>query len=171
MVSAGDKGIPGSAFEGPLIVSLHGAKAIVSASVSAVRPEGLPVKVRIDGNRAYIDPLLLNPGDFIEVQALAAGQPRRVNVEARIADVAPKRRESLPYPPGSGPEGQMTGFDKFMWSVPEFLIAVMLSISIGVSEMSVVAKAGWFLTVAVVFLVIYPMQVNRLVKRRRNWRP
>lgn len=171
LVSTGVKGIPATTFETPLTITLHGATSIVSASVSAVRPEGLPVKLTTDANQAHIEPLLLNPGDFIEIQALAAGQPDRVDVEARIADVVPRRRNSLPYPPGSGPEGQMIGMDKFMWSVPELLVAALLYFFIIAAETSAIATVGWVAAVTVVFFVIYPMQVHRLVRRRRNWRP
>jgi hypothetical protein len=172
MVSTGDKGIPADIFETPLTITLHGANAIVSASVSAVRPEGLPVKLTTDANQAHIEPLLLNAGDFIEIQALAAGQPFRVAVEARITDVVPKRRNSLPYPPGSGAEGQMLAMDKFMWSVPELLLAALLYFVISSADMSAVATVAWVVVaVTVVFFVIYPMQVKRLVRHRRNWRP
>lgn len=171
LVSTGDKGIPATTFETPLTITLHGAISIVSASVSAVRPEGLPVKLTTDANQAHIEPLLLNPGDFIEIQALAAGQPDRIDVRARITDVVPRRRNSLPYPPGSGPEGQMTGIDKIMWSVPEFLVAAFAYFSIIDAETSAIATVGWMTAVTVVFFVIYPMQVHRLVRRRRNWRP
>jgi len=111
MVSTGDKGMPAEAFESPLTVTFHGAQEIVSASACALRPPDLPIKLRTETNRAIIEPLLLNAEDFIEIQALTAGQAGDVTVDARIADVTPKRRNSLPYPPGSGQEGKMLTFD------------------------------------------------------------
>jgi hypothetical protein len=123
------------------------------------------------GNQIHIEPLLLNPGDFIEVQALAAGQPSHVSVDGRITDVLPKRRTSLPYSPGSGPEGQMVGMDKFMWSVPVLCLAALCYISISAAALSTTATIAWAVAATVFFFVIYPMQLRRLVRRRRNWRP
>lgn len=171
LVSTGDKGIPAGSFEGPLAVNLKGAKEIVSGSVSARRPDDLPVSLQATGDRLFIEPLLLNPGDFIEVQALSDGQPEAVVVEARIADVTPRRRSQLPYPPGSGPEGQMIAMDKFMWIVPEPLAAAIAVYAVASSGLSTVAKTAWITTAVVAAGVVYPLVVRRLVKRRRAWRP
>jgi hypothetical protein len=171
MVSTGDKGIPSETFESPLRVTLVGASRVVHASVSAKRPSDLPVALTTDSNHASIDPLLLNPGDFIEVLVLADGQPTRVALDARIADVTPKRRNSLPYPPGSGPEGQMIGQDRFFWFVLPFVLAVLAYFAIASADLRAVATIAWVVTVTLVFFVIYPMQVRRLVGRRRAWRP
>lgn len=65
----------------------------------------------------------------------------------------------------------MTGFDKFMWIVPEALVAACLLAVIVVAELSATARVAWVVVVAVVFGIIYPLQVRRLVRRRRNWRP
>lgn len=171
LVSSGALGIPADTFEGPVTITLHGSTSIVSASVSAIRPDSLPVVLTSAGNQIHIEPLLLNPGDFIEVQALAAGQPTQVSVDGRITDVLPKRRTSLPYPPGSGPEGQMVGMDKFMWSVPELVLALLTYIFISIARLSTTATIAWAVAATVLFFVIYPLQVRRLVRRRRNWRP
>lgn len=170
VVSTGDKGISSDSFESPLIVLLRGATKVVSASVSATRPNSLPIALRADGIRVVIEPLLLNPRDFIEVQALTDGHPDAVIVEARIADVTPRRRSQLPYPPGSGPEGQMLGMDKFMWTVPEAIIAAVVVFAVVASDLSTVATVAWTLTVLIVAGGIYPLWVRRLVKRRRAWR-
>lgn len=58
-----------------------------------------------------------------------------------------------------------------MWSVPELLVAALLYFFIIAAETSAIATVGWVVAVTVVFFVIYPMQVHRLVRRRRNWRP
>lgn len=171
MVSTGDRAIAAAAFEGPLVVTLAGARRVVSASVSAMRPRDLPVVLSSEGDAVHVDPLLLNPGDFLEIQALTEGQPEHVRVSGRIADVKPRRRTQLPYPPGSGLEGEMTGFDKFMWIVPEVLVAACLLAVIVVADLSATARVAWVVVVAVVFGIIYPVQVRRLVRRRRNWRP
>lgn len=171
LVSTGDRGIPADSFDTPLGLIMRGAVRVVSGSVSARRPDSLPVVLRIDGNRLVIEPLLLNPGDFIEVQALTEGQPDDIIVDARIADVSPRRRAQLPYPPGSGPEGRMIGMDKFMWTVPEAFLAAITISAILISNFSTAAKAAWVLTVLIGAAVIYPLLVRRLVRRRQAWRP
>jgi hypothetical protein len=65
----------------------------------------------------------------------------------------------------------MNGFDKFMWSVSEVVLAVLAYVFVIGSDTSAVAKAGWLSTATGVIFLIYPMRVYRLVKRRRNWRP
>jgi hypothetical protein len=171
MVSTGERGIASETFESPLRITLEGASKVVHASVSAVRPSDLPVVLTTDSNRVSIEPLLLNPGDFIEILALADGQPTHVALDARIADVTPRRRNSLPYPPGSGPEGQMIAQDKFAWVVPELALAAGAYFAIARSDRGTIATIAWVVTVTLVFFVIYPMQLRRLVKRRSAWRP
>lgn len=172
VVSSGDRGIPANTFESPMSVVLEGASRVVSASVSARRPSTLPVVVKCDANRVIIEPLLLNPGDFIEVQALAEGQPSAIFVDSRITDVIPRRRAQLPYPPGSGSEGQMLGMDKFMWTFPMAMLAAIAILGVvAIPELSTLAKAAWVMAVVIVMGVIYPLTVRRLVKRRRAWRP
>ena len=171
IVSTGVKGIPAATFETPIAVTLHGADEIISTSTSALKPPDLPIKLRIEGNRVIIDPLLLNAEDLIELQALAAGQVRDVTVEARIVDVEPMRRASLPYPPGTGAEGEMLGFDKFMWwGVPLLIFGLTVGL-VWTTELSAIARFAWIIAAAVLFLVIYPINVKRLVRRRRIWTP
>jgi hypothetical protein len=114
---------------------------------------------------------LLNAGDFIEFQVLTAGYATQVVIGGRISDVIPQRRAALPYPPGSGREGEMLGFDKFMWWVPPYLIAALFIGVVAASPNGAAVKASWLAVIAVIFGVLYPMRVRYLVKRRRAWRP
>jgi hypothetical protein len=171
MVSTGDKAIPASAYETPLAFALSGAQSVVTASVSATRPPDLTVQLTWERNKVFIQPLLLNVGDFIELQVLAAGRAHSIDLEVRIADVQPRRRTSLPYPPGSGPEGQMLGFDKFMWAFgPVSLFGILLA-AMWTNDARPLAFAGWASAAAVLLFVLFPMRVSTLVRRRRNWRP
>ena len=171
LVSVGDSGIPASSFETSLTITFEGAREVVTASVAAVRPKDLPVLLKLETNRVSIEPLLLNAGDLIEVQALTDGYPREISVNARIADVRLQRRLALPYPPGSGPEGEMNAVDKFMWFVMPAVVAALLYVSIGSSDLSLAAKIAWSGLVSVLFGVLYPLRLHNLVHRRRSWRP
>jgi hypothetical protein len=118
IVNTGNRAIPADDFETPLSVTLAGVKEIASATCTASRPSGLRPEPEIDANHVRIAPLLLNPDDMIELQVLSAGQASEVTVGGRITnlvDIVP--RSDLPYPPGSGDEGEMLGFDRFMWYV------------------------------------------------------
>jgi hypothetical protein len=170
LVNTGDKAITLSDFHTPLAVVLREA-AVVAASVAATRPVDLEPQLDESGGKVSISPLLLNPADLIELELLTSRAPSSVTVEGRIADVTVKRRASLPYPPGSGPEGEMLGFDRFMWYGAPIILFLVLLAAINSMHASGLAKAAGTVGVAFLFLVAYPMQTKRLVRRRRIWRP
>lgn len=62
----------------------------------------------------------------------------------------------------------MTGIDKFMWSVPETLVAACAYFFIIDAETSAIATVGWMTTLTVFFFVIYPMQARQRTQAR--WR-
>lgn len=171
IVSVGDQPIRPEDFETDLTVTLDAIQEVVSASWSAVRPADLRPEIEIRDARVLIPPKVINPGDMLELQVLSAGQPTGVSVAGRVAGLAIVEREALPYPPGSGSEGEMLGFDRFMWfaAAPACIIAVGLGLALreGLSDV------GRGLTVGgtALVLVAYLIQVAYLVRRRRRWRP
>jgi len=108
MGNTGDRAILSSDFHEPLTVQLLGSQRIVSATVTSSRPSDLKPQLSVDDDesRVVISPTLINPGDLIELQVIASGPVRDVALQGRVADVVPVKRQGLPYPPGSGPEGE-----------------------------------------------------------------
>lgn len=170
MVSTGDKAILKTDFHSPLAIVIKGARRIVTASVAAKRPRDLDLTMTSEGNRVVIEPTLINPEDFLEIQILASGQATHVALEGRIADVVLKRREELPYPPGSGPEGEMLGFDRFMWIVMPIVFFCLVLPLAWVNDLSLVARGGTLVGAGTLAFIAYPLQLRALVRRRRIWR-
>ncbi len=171
LVSVGDEPIRLDDFETDLSVSFDGVQALMSASWSAVRPADLQPEMRIEENRVRVAPAVINPGDMLELQVLSAGCPSGVSVGGRVAGLSIVEREALPYPPGIGSEGEMSGFDKFMWvvAIPAGIILAGVALGLGddVSRTSRVLIAGG----AALVLAAYVIQARYLVERRRRWRP
>ena len=173
LVNTGDKAILAEDFSTDLTVRLDGAHEVVSASATKTRPVDLNPKLRLDANRVLMTPLLINPGDMIELQLLASGLASRITIEGRVANVRRVSQRSLPYDPGSGPEGEMLGFDKFMWFVLSPLLIFVPGIALILTAKTITpfARASAILGLLLLSFVIYPMQVTYLVRRRRLWRP
>ncbi len=173
LVNTGDKAILAEDFSTDLMVRLDDAQEVVSASATKTRPVDLDPELKVDGNRVLITPLLINPGDMIELQLLASGFASLITIEGRVANVQAVPQRSLPYPPGSGPEGEMLGFDKFMWFVvsPLLIFVPGIALILTAKTMTPFARASAILGLLLLSFVIYPMQVTYLVRRRRLWRP
>lgn len=172
IVNSGDAAIPAEDFAEDLTLTLEGVDEIAYATSTAARPPGMRPQVGHDGTTVTIAPLLLNSEDLIQLQVLTSGKPKTIKLEARITDVRVERIRELPYPPGSGTEGEMIGFDAFMWWVfaPSIglLAGAAVVFSSGNSDLArLVAGAA---TVILVFW-LYPLRVNQLIRRRRLWRP
>ena len=171
IVNTGDRGIPPDSFTDDLCVLLEGVDEIASATWTAARPPQLQPTVEIDGDRVRIKPTLINPEDMLELQVVCDGRASQISLAGRIVDLKVKLRTKLPYPPGSGTEGEMLGFDRFMWYVlgPATVVGVGVWIAIGMST-----DAARVLTLAATSIIaglLYPMHVRHLVRRRRIWRP
>jgi hypothetical protein len=173
IVNTGDRGIRREDFEDDLIVHLDGARELVSASWSSTRPARLRPALRIEGNLVRITPELSNPGDMLELQVLSAGRANAIEVDGRAPDLVVSRRRALPYPPGSGAEGEMLGGDRFMWWVfipgaivggTVWALAAVWEDSTGLGRLAIF----WAGAAA---LGLYWLQVRYLVRRRRRWRP
>ena len=171
IVNTGDRAIRREDFETDLTVTYDGVRELVSASWSATRPDDLRPGIGIEGNRVLISPQVINPGDMLELQVLSAGPPSAVSVAGRVADLLVVQRRALPYPPGSGSEGEMLGFDRFMWFV--FSPALIIGVGLLVALRDEVSGAGRALVLVgtSVLLAAYLIQTTYLVRRRRRWRP
>jgi hypothetical protein len=176
MVNTGDRAILSTDFHEPLAVQLLGSQRIVSATVTSSRPSDLRPQLSVDESRVVISPTLINPGDLIELQVIASGPVRDVAMQGRVADVVPVKRQGLPYPPGSGPEGEMVAFDKVIWwAVPPAVLlgmTALVAVPIATTQpVSIVKLVSVIAVGLIVTFVIYPRRVRFLIRRRRIWRP
>ena len=170
--NTGDKAIRVDDFNSDIVMHLDDVNEVVAATVTKARPPDLNPQLTIDGRNVAIAPLLINPRDMVEIQLLTSGTASAVRTDGRIENLSQiSQRRALPYPPGSGPEGEMVGFDRFVWFVLTPGIGVIAAFGIAASQVAVSAKIIWLLVVAIFTLVLYPMQVRYLVDRRRMWRP
>ena len=173
LVNTGDKAIRAEDFTSDLVMLLDNVNEVVTATVTKTRPMDLEPHLDINGAGVAVAPLLINSGDMIELQLLTSGLASSVRAEGRIANLSRiSQRKGLPYPPGSGPEGEMLGFDKFMWFV--FMpigIGGLIIVGIIFAKLALTTKVITLFVVAVLAFVLYPMQIKYLVERRRMWRP
>jgi hypothetical protein len=171
IVNTGNKEIRPDDYETELIVTFEGVHGLGSATWSASRPAGLGPKLAIDGNKVLVEKRLINVGEMLELQVLSSGQPSDVSVGGRIAALTFEPRKALPYPPGSGSEGQMVAFDRFMWFL--LLPAAILGGGIAISSARAVSATGEALILVATGLVLgaYLLFTKYLVNRRRRWRP
>jgi hypothetical protein len=171
LVNTGDRAIPAASFETDLSILLKDVSEVVSASCVGRRPSDIEPVFEIAGDTARLKPLLINPGDMLEIQLLSAGQASSVEISGRISDLAITERPALPYPPGSGPNGEFaTGIDYFMWlfAIPGFILGIGALIAVNPHN----STAGRIIAASatlVLVLVAYPLQLRFLVHRRRLW--
>jgi hypothetical protein len=170
MVNTGDQAIPESSFSSDLAIKLPSSR-VISALSTGRRPSDLEPEMLLDGENVRIRPLLLNSGDMMQVQILSAGLPTRVEVNGRIKDLSIVRRRELPYPPGSGPDGEFSGpIDYFAWFmlIPGFILAIGFLIASN-GHNSPVGRVIAAVAALVLVFILYPLQVSRLLRRRRLW--
>lgn len=172
LVNSGDSAVTVGDFNSDLTLTFEGSTEIPYAIVSGQRPADLNPDVRSEANILHVRPLLLNSGDLIEVQCLTEHQPTKVRLGGRVREVDFEQRFALPYPPGSGDEGAMIGFDIFMWWVliPGGLLAIGIAVAADSSN-SIGARLGALGGALLSALWLYPLRVRQLVERRRLWRP
>ena len=171
MVSMGNRAINPQDFETDLILKLDGADSIANAACTGMRPGDLGVQLEVEGTDVHIRPTLLNPGDMVQLHVVTSGAPDSVEVAGRIADLDLDERDRLPYPPGSGDEGEMNSIDRFVW----YVITPALILGVGVWVAIAVAKTGlaWtaILAAAAVACWLDAKYTAFLVERRRRWKP
>jgi hypothetical protein len=131
--------------------------------------------ISFDDERIYIQPLLFNPSDMMEIQAIVSGSIQEISLGGRISNAVLTRRRSLPYPPGSGHEGEMLSFDRFMWYVVNPVIAAGLPMAITVPismEFGAPKPASiiFILLVSIVSVVLSHWRTRYLVHQRRLWK-
>jgi len=173
IVNSGDRPIQEADFATDLFLNCEGVQAILAATVTQSRPLDFRPHVIIDGTDIRIEPTLINPGDMAQLQVLTDGKPERIILSGRIANLSTfSRRESLPYPPGSGTEGEMLGFDRFMWYL--LMPLTLASLAAGASALATTTLFSRIIAISVsaaTVVALHLFYTQYLVRRRRLWRP
>jgi hypothetical protein len=171
LVNTGDRAILAAQFEASLTVRAEGSKKVVAAVPSRTRPQGLNPILSIETDGVAIAPMLLNPGDMIELQIITSGPPSRVTVSGRIADAVILQRASLPYAPGIGSEGQLTPADKLIWNVltPVLLVGAFSGLILS-TPLALAAKLSLTGGVIALSLLAGPGASRFFDRRRAMWR-
>ncbi len=171
IVNTGDRAIKAADFETDLVVTLKGVREIASASWTASRPADLRPDIEIDGDSVRVKQALINPEDMLELQVLSAGKARETAVGGRVANVGEVRRVRMPYPPGSGREGEMISSDKLVWFVFFPVVLALFTWQMffnhdtgDTAQLIATVAAGTFA------VTLYPLLVRHLIRRRRMWR-
>jgi hypothetical protein len=163
------------AFESDITVSLEGSSEIAYAACTGRRPSGLNVQVEHDGNVARIKPLLMNPEDMLQLHLVTSRQPTKVTVEGRVADLKIEELPHLPYPPGTGPEGELEGpIDHFMMRILPPILALAFGGLIAIDPEgtnSVLAQVGAAVAAVTFAFWLYPARIRFLIHRRAMWKP
>lgn len=73
-------------FQMPLLVQWEGAR-LLAVKVTASQPDGLRVEYSLDGDTSSIEPLLMNVGDWFDVDVLLDGGQAAPVITTRIAGV------------------------------------------------------------------------------------
>jgi hypothetical protein len=172
VVNTGDRAVVPEDFESNLTLAVHGSASVLNASLSSSRPRSLKPAITLREGEIHVLPLLFNAGDMFELQILLDGAPSKVSMAGRIREVRHIKERPIPYPPGSGPEGEMLPFDKFMWTVPMIMLYLgVLFLVLTASSIPTAQKLVTIVTTSLVFIVGYPALLHRLVNKRRLWRP
>jgi len=82
----GNEAIRVDDFERPLRFSWSQPAKILTAEVIEVSPESLQPTIKAGANEIVVDPLLLNPGDWLRIKTLI-NQVTKLSVDARIVGV------------------------------------------------------------------------------------
>lgn len=172
LVNAGDNPIPPEAFETDLVITLEGVEEIASANCTAARPSDLRPDLEIDGNAVHIKPTLINAEDLIELQIFTAGQASKVDLGGRVADLTIEKRENLPNPPGSGPQGELKGLiDYLSWYliIPGSILVIGIGVALD-SDNSTAVRVITGVAGGVAALILYPTWLNSIFRRSALWR-
>ena len=175
LVNTGDSAVPKDAYESDLMVSLEGAREIAYVACTGRRPSSLNLQIEHSGAVARIKPFLMNPEDMFQLHLVVSGRPDNVVVDGRIAELKIEQLPHLPYPPGTGPEGELKGpIDNFMMRILPPVLALVLGGTFaidpeGTNSVLVQVAAG---VAALVFAFwLYPARIKFLIHQRAMWRP
>lgn len=98
--NTGQKAVIPDDFLRPISIGFEDAE-LLSAEIAHQKPKNLGATVTSDGSLVTVQPLLLNPGDYLTVQVLLSGAAPDYRYDGRIVDV--RRIELLhlasAYPP------------------------------------------------------------------------
>jgi len=166
VVVTGTQAIVPSDFSTPLGIELKAVESIVAATVTRRRPADLAIQTTIEGPCVSVEPVLLNAGDMFEAQMLTTSVVTDVVLRGRVADTEFLNRRSLPYPPGSGPEGELLGFDRVMWYVMPVVLGGLVSWLVLAGDSARVSKAVAVIGIAGLVFVANPLLVRALDRRR-----
>ncbi len=75
-------------FDGPIIIQLKETSRFMASRVTEAKPKNLAPKIGMSANFLKVEPLLLNPTDEIQIQAIALGDLSDIEVNARIGGVS-----------------------------------------------------------------------------------
>ena len=84
--NSGNEPIRAEDFERPLRFSWAEPAGILAAEVEEVNPEALQPSVKVGQNEIVLEPLLLNPGDWLRIKILI-NQVGKLSVDARVLGV------------------------------------------------------------------------------------
>lgn len=86
--STGNRPIQSSDFEAPIEVFAKAPVALLKAQVTRVEPVDLEPLLTVGSDKVVVSPLLLNPGDQIQVTILTSGSTPEFGARSRIAGVS-----------------------------------------------------------------------------------
>jgi hypothetical protein len=175
LVSTGDSAVPKDAFESDLVVSLEGSREIAYVACTGRRPPGLDVQIAHSGTIARIKPFLMNPEDMLQLHLVVSGRPDDVVVEGRIAELKIEELPHLPYPPGTGPEGELEGpVDHLMMRILPPILALVVGGMVAIDPEgtnTVLVQIGAAIASLAFAFWLYPARIRFLVHQRAMWKP
>ena len=171
IVNVGDRAIKAEDYETPLKLNLGGSLGVASVNQTGQRPSDLAPPLERDGDSVLVLPTLFNPGDMIELQVLTTGQPKEVELGGRLSEVTYRRLPRLPYPPGSGPEGEMLGLDKFMALVLPVGLALGVAVAFALDKSSSTSTRIAVPIGSVLAGCLFLWRERWLVQRRAMFKP
>ncbi len=141
--NSGNQPILRDNFDEPFRINFLKGTSVISAEVTRIHPETLAASVSIQPGSIVVDPLLLNPGDYLVIQALTSGNRPEHTAKGRIvgvSSVAPIntgwRVDPLPFFPFSHP---MNGASMLVWM---FVVAAVGAYVLGARQFAQVSLIG-----------------------------
>lgn len=142
----------------------------ISSVLSAVKPNGLKVATKVDGQVVEILPVLLNQGDLFEIQIVGDGPYVQPDARSRIANLPAMKKRTFIYNAGNGPEGRLD-------TANHVIQAVFYLMGIGLTLLALFAIRPFStsvilaVTAILAFDILLPLFIRSADKRRDVWRP
>ncbi len=144
IINSGNVPIESRDFDRPVMISLGEKTRILSTEIAGTDPDNLQPSVIIHGTKIELMPLLLNGGDWIEIQVLASEPEHMPKVEGRVVGV---RQIKL-----SGGERNATVF-RLLLALFIALQLIFLSIVLAFPAYSIALVSGYAISVIAFLLV------------------